>query len=96
MTSTHRHLDSRQVSDLNYDLIHHLMLPFSAPGETPPPQLRNTYGTVPNIHQDVVNTRTVVNNIHNMLKGQEGAGYQPLLVSVTHTLSLTEYTFTVS
>ena len=96
MTSTHRHLDSRQVSDLDYNLIHHLMLPFSAPGETPPPQLRNTYGTVPDIHQDVVNTRTVVNNIHNMLKSQGGAGYQPLLVSVTCILSLTEYILTVS
>ena len=48
------------------------------------------------MHRDVVNTRTVVNNIHNMLKSQEGVGYQPRLVSVTRILSLTEYTLIIA
>ena len=69
---------------------------FSAPGESPPPLLRNTHGTASDIHRDVVNTRIVVNNIHNMLKSQEEAGYQPQLVSVIRILSLTEYTLTIA
>jgi len=56
----------------------------------------NTHGTGSNIHQDVANTRNVVNKIHNILKSQEGAGSQPQLVSVTRILSLTEHTLTVA
>ena len=59
------------------------MIAFSAPGQSPLPPQRNTHGITSDIHRDVVNTRTVVNNIHNMLKGQEGANKQQLLVSVT-------------
>jgi len=72
------------------------MFAFSAPGESQPPQLRDTRGTVSGIHQDVVNTQNVVKNIQNMLKSQEGAGHQPQLVSVTRILSLNEYILTVS
>jgi len=72
------------------------MFPYSAPGESPLPQLRNTHGTASGIHQDVVNTQNVVKNIQNMLKSQEGAGHQPQLVSVTRTLSLTGYKLTVT
>jgi len=72
------------------------MLPSSAPRESPPPQLRNTHGTVSGIHQDVVNTQNVVKNIQSMLKSQEGAGHRPQLVSVTRILSLTEYILTVA
>ena len=71
------------------------MFAFSVPGESPPPLQRNTHGIVSDIHRDVANTRTVVNNIHNMLKSQEGADGQHLSVSVTHAPSATEYTFTV-
>ena len=38
----------------------------------------------------------MVYNIHNMLNSQERGGGQPQLVSVTHTLSLTECTLTVA
>ena len=70
------------------------MFGFSAPGESTPPPLGNTHGTGSDIHQDVANTRTVVNKIHNMLKSQEGAGSQPQLVNVTRILSLAEWRFT--
>ena len=56
----------------------------------------NTHGTASDIHQDVANTRTVVNKIHNILKSQEGAGSQPQLVSVTRILFHTERTLTVA
>ena len=56
----------------------------------------NTHGTASGIHQDVANTRTVVDKIHNILKSQEGAGSQPQLVSVTRILSLTEHALTVA
>ena len=72
------------------------MFASSAPGESLPPLRRNTYGIGSDIHRDVVNTRTVVNNIHNMLKNQEGAGYQPQLVNVTRILFLTKCTLTVA
>jgi len=72
------------------------MFGFSAPGESTPPPLGDTRGTASDIHQDVANTRTVVNKIHNILRSQEGAGSQPQLVSVTRTLSITEHTLTVA
>jgi hypothetical protein len=72
------------------------MFGFSAPGDSPPPPQRNPHGTSSDIHRDVVKTQTAVNDIRDMLKGQEGAGYQPQLVSVTRTPSLTRYTLTVS
>ena len=73
-----------------------LMFVFSAPGESPPPPQRNTHGISSDIHRDVVKTQTAVNEIREMMKGQEGAGYQPQLVSVTRILSIAEYTLTVA
>jgi len=72
------------------------MFGFSAPGESTSLPLGNAHGTGSDIHQDVANTRTVVNKIHNILKSQEGASSQPQLVSVTRILSLTEHTLTVT
>jgi hypothetical protein len=72
------------------------MFGFSAPGDSPPPPQRNPHRTPSDIHRDVVKTQTVVNNIHDMLKGQEGGGYQPQLVSVTRIPPLARYTLTVS
>ena len=72
------------------------MFAFSAPGDSPPPPQRNAYGTGSDIHRDVVKTQTAVNDIRDMLKGHEGASYQPQLVGVTRTLSFTEYTLTVA
>ena len=69
------------------------MFGFSAPGESTPLPLGSTGS---DIHQEVANTRTVVNKIHNILKSQEGTGSQPQLVSVTRILSLTERTLTVA
>ena len=62
------------------------MFSFSAPGEIPPLQLGNTHGPPPDIHQDIANTRTVVNSIHNMLKSQEATNHQSQSVSVTRTV----------
>ena len=56
----------------------------------------DTRGIASDIHHDVLNTRTVINNIHNMLKCQEAAGYKLQLVSVTRILSFAEYIFTVA
>ena len=56
----------------------------------------NAHGTASDIHRDVVNTRTVVNKIHSILKSQEGAGSQSQLVSVTRILPLTEHALTVA
>jgi hypothetical protein len=60
-------------------------------------------GTIPDIRRDVSevrrdveNTQTVVYDICNMLKSQKGIGGKPQSVSVARTLSLTEYTLTVS
>ena len=61
-----------------------------------PPPLGNTHGTSSHIHQDVANTRTVVNKIHDILRSQEGTGSQPQSVSVTRILSLTERILTVA
>ena len=80
------------------------MFGFSAPGESSPPLLRNTGGTRSNIRRDVVSevrrdvadTQTVVYDIRNMLKGQQGVGGRPQSVSITHTLSPAEYTLTVA
>ena len=72
------------------------MFAFSAPGESPPPPLRNTHGTTSDIHRDIVNAQTVARDIRNMLKSQEGAGNQPQSVSVARTLSPTEYTLTTA
>ena len=52
-------------------------------------------GTCSDIHRDVVKTQTAVNDIRDMLKGQKGADHQPQSVSVTHILSLAEYTLTI-
>jgi len=41
---------------------------------------------VSEVHRDVVNTQTVVYDIRNMLKNQEGTGGQPHPVSVTRTV----------
>ena len=48
------------------------------------------------MHRDVMNTRMIVNSIHNMLKNQEGVGYQPPLVSVSRILSLAKYTLIIA
>ena len=72
-------------------------VPFSAPGQTPPPQLRNTHGTSSDLHQDIVNTQNMVRNIQNMLKSQElVTSHQIQSVSVTRIMSLTEYILTVT
>ena len=79
------------------------MFAFSSPGESPPPVPGNTHGITPNIlrdavpevHRGVVNTQTMVSNIHGMLKSQQGTGGQPQLVSI-RTLSPVRYTLTVS
>ena len=71
------------------------MFAFSAPGESPPPPRRNTHGTSSDIRRDVVRIQTAVNDIRDTLKGQEVASRQPQSVSVTHTLCLAEYTFTI-
>ena len=71
------------------------MLAFSAPGESPPPPQRYTHGIGSDIHRDVVDTQTAVNDIRDILKGQEGAGYQPQSVSVTRTLSPAECILTI-
>jgi len=79
------------------------MLAFSAPGDSPPPLLRNTHGAIPNIHRDVsevrrdvADTQTMVSNIHTMLRSQEGIGGRPRLVSVARNLLLTGYTLTAT
>ena len=80
------------------------MFAFSAPGESPPPVPGNTHGTISNIrhdavsevHRGVVKTQTMVSDIHGMLNSQQGTGGQPQSVSATHTLSLAEFTLTVS
>jgi len=73
------------------------MFAFSAPGESPPPLQRNTHGTAFDIRREVVSgVQTMVSDIRHMLKNQEGADSQHQSVSVTDTLSATEYTFTVS
>ena len=72
------------------------MFAFSAPGESLPPLQTNTHGTSSDIRHDVAKIQTVVNNIHNMLKSQEGAGYQPQLASATRIPSLTEYILIVA
>ena len=91
--TTHRRLDSRQVSGFDYNRIQCLNFALSAPGESPSPPPRNTHGTILNIRRvvseaqrDIANTQTVVYDIHNTLKNQEGAGGQPHLVSVTRTV----------
>ena len=71
------------------------MFAFSAPSESPPPQQRNTHGIGSDIHRDAVKIQTAVNDIREMLRGQEGAGHQPQSVSVTRTLSLAEHTLTI-
>jgi hypothetical protein len=43
-----------------------------------------------------MSARTMVSEIYNTLKSQEGAGGQPRAVSVARTLSPAEYTLTVS
>ena len=71
------------------------MSAFSAPGESPPLPRRNTLGIGSDIRRDVVEIRTAVKDIHDTLKGQEGAGHQPQSVSVAHTLSLAKYTLNI-
>ena len=73
------------------------MFAFSAPGESPPPLRRNTYGITSDIRRGVVSeVQNMVSDIRHMLKNQEGADSQHLSVSVTRAPSVTEYTFTVS
>ena len=76
------------------------MFTFSAPGESPPPVLGNTHGTirrdVSEINRGIVKTQTAISDIHSMLKSQQGAGGQPQSVGATRTLSLVEYTLTVA
>ena len=76
--------------------MHCLMFAFSAPGDSPPPPQRNPHRIGSDIHRDVVKTQTAINDIRDMMKAQEGAGYQPQLVSVTRILSIAEYTLTVA
>ena len=96
--AAHHCLELRQVSGLDYNWARclRLVFPFSAPGESPPLS-KNTQGTssssrrdvVSEVHRDVVDTQTLVHDIHNLLKGQEGASGQLQSVSVTHILLLT-------
>ena len=80
------------------------MFVFSAPGESPPPLLRNTGGTISNIRRDVASevlrdvadTQTVVHDIRKMLKSQQGVGGQPQPVSIAHTVSPAESTLIVA
>ena len=73
------------------------MFAFSAPGQSPPPLQRNTYGIASGIHREVVSeVRTMVSDIRHVLQSQERPDVQYLSVSVTRAPSTTEYTFTVS
>ena len=79
------------------------MLSFSAPGDSPPPLLRNTHGAIPNIRRDVsevrrdvADTQTMVSSIHAMLRSQQGIGDRCQLVSVARNLPLAGYTLTVT
>lgn len=93
--AAHNCLELRQVSNLYYNWTRclHLVFAFSAPGESPPLP-KNTHGAssssrrdvVSEVHRDVVNTQTLIYDIHNLLKSQEGAGGQFQLVSVTRIL----------
>ena len=76
--------------------MHCLIFAFSAPGDSPPPPQRNPHGIGSDIHRDVVKIGTAVNDMRDMMKGQEGVGYQSQMVSVTRTLSLAEYTLTIT
>ena len=66
------------------------MFGFSAPGESAPLLLGSTGS---DIHQEVANTRTMVNKIHNILKSQEGTGSQPQSVGVTHSVPHRTHTY---
>jgi hypothetical protein len=73
------------------------MFVFSAPGESRPPQQRNTHRIGSDIRREVVSeVRTLVSDIRGVLKSQEGADRQHLSVSVTHTPSATKYTLTAA
>ena len=70
------------------------MFVFSAPGDSPSPPPKNTYGTTSNIHRDVsevrrdlTTTQVMVSNIHNMLKSQEGTSGQSQSVSDSNSPS---------
>jgi hypothetical protein len=65
------------------------MFAFSAPGESPPPPQRNTHGISSDIRREVSEVRTLVSDIRDVLKGQEGADGQHLSASVTHAPSAT-------
>ena len=81
-----------------------LTFTFSAPGESSPPVLGSIHGITPNIrrdavsevHRGVVRTQTMVSDIHDMLRSQQGAGGQPQSVSATGTLPAAEHTLTVA
>ena len=89
--AAHRCLELLQVSGLYCNQTHCscLVFAFSAPGESPPLP-NNMYETssdvVSELQRDVVNTQTLVRDIHNLLKGKEGAGGQLHSVSVTRIL----------
>jgi len=68
------------------------MSAFGAPGESPPPLQRN--GIASNSRRDVV--QTMVSDIRQMLKSQEGGDGRRPPVSVTRAPSAAEYAFTVS
>ena len=67
------------------------MFAFSAPGESPPPQQRNTRRTV----SDTRRSSQTISEMYRM-KRREGSDGQHPSVSVTRTPFATEHTFTVS
>ena len=95
--AAHSCLELRQVSChySHWTRCLRLAFAFSAPGESPPLP-NNPYGAssssrrdvVSEVHRDVVNTQTLIHDIHNLLKGQEGAGSQLQSVSVARILPL--------
>ena len=70
----------------------HLILASSAPGESLPPLPINTHAAASDVRHDVVKAGTIISEIHrdvvktqaivrDVLKGQQEAGSQDLLVS---------------
>ena len=68
---------------------------------------RKPHVTVSDIHHDIVKAGAIISEVHrdvldthamvrNILNGQEDAGGQDRLVSVTCTLSVTEYKLTTT